>query len=267
MEDLKVAGLQQAIIWGDIEQNLEALEVAWEKAPKADVYLLPETFATGFATDQADLKDLAQPPTGGAPAAHLAAWAIRKKAWVGGTVFVQEANHRYRNRFFLAGPDGALQYYDKRHRFGIAGEKDFFDGGDRRLIVEIKGWHLLLAVCYDLRFPVWLRQQMAAGVPEYDGMLIPANWPSPRQYAWDTLLRARAMENQCYVLGVNRVGMDGLGIAHEGGTVSIGPWGDQRAAANSAESGWIVDTWEAVHLAAVRKRYPFLGDADAFNLE
>ncbi|MDC3353917.1 nitrilase family protein, partial [Schleiferiaceae bacterium] len=95
---------------------------------------------------------------------------------------------------------------------------------------------------------------------------VPANWPEARQSAWDTLLRARAMENQCYVLGVNRIGEDGFRVEHSGGTASIGPWGDVLAQGESGEAGWVTSTWESVHLAAVRKRYPFLGDADAFTL-
>ena len=264
MKDLHVAGWQGAIHWSDISVNLAEWEARWAKAPKADLYLLPETFATGFVTRTEELATVASGSDGGAPAAALKRWAVSAQAWVGGTVFVREENGRYRNRFFLAGPSGEVHIYDKRHLFGIAGEAEHFDGGNERVVITVQGWRLLLAVCYDLRFPVWLRQ--TPGEKPYDGLLIPANWPEARQNAWDTLLRARAMENQCYVLGVNRLGEDGFGVHHAGGTASIGPWGDVLATGERGQSGWVTSTWEAVHLAAVRKRYPFLGDADPFTL-
>ena len=269
MKNLRVAGWQGDIRWADEPGNLSDWEGRWVAAPEADLYLLPETFATGFATRPDELAAVAAGPDGGAPAAALRRWARDVQAWVGGTVFVREENGRYRNRFFLAGPSGELVTYDKRHRFSIAGEAAFFDGGEQRVVVTVQGWRLLLAVCYDLRFPVWLRQTPSGPEydgPEYDGILVPANWPEARQSAWDTLLRARAMENQCYVLGVNRIGEDGFGVQHAGGTASIGPWGEVLATGESGKAGWIASTWEAVHLAAVRKRYPFLGDADAFTL-
>jgi len=264
MKDLHVAGWQGTIHWADSATNLAEWEVRWAEAPDADLYLLPETFATGFATRLEELNAVATGPEGGAPAVALKNWALTKQAWVGGTIFVREENGRYRNRFFLAGPSGEVHTYDKRHLFSIAGEAEHFDGGEERVVVNVLGWRLMLAICYDLRFPVWLRQ--SPGGPEYDGILVPANWPEARQSAWDTLLRARAMENQCYVLGVNRIGQDGFGVAHAGGTASIGPWGDVLALGTPGESGWVTSTWEAVHLAAVRKRYPFLGDADAFTM-
>lgn len=264
MKDLRVAGWQGDIHWANAASNLREWEARWAEAPVADLYLLPETFSTGFATRPEELATVATGPDGGEPAAALQRWATAHQAWVGGSVFVRETNGRYRNRFFLAGPSGDVHTYDKRHLFGIAGESEHFDGGEERVIVTVHGWRLLLAVCYDLRFPVWLRQTPVGA--EYDGMLIPANWPEARQSAWDTLLRARAMENQCYVLGVNRIGEDGFGVQHAGGTASIGPWGDMLATGESGKSGWVTSTWEAVHLAAVRKRFPFLRDADAFTL-
>ena len=264
MKDLRITGWQGDIRWADVAGNLSDWEARWTDAPEADLYLLPETFATGFATRPDELAAVAAGPDGGAPAAALQRWARDVQAWVGGTVFVREENGRYRNRFYLAGPSEELVTYDKRHRFSIAGEAEYFDGGEERVVVNLNGWRLLMAVCYDLRFPVWLRQ--TPGGPEYDGILVPANWPEARQSAWDTLLRARAMENQCYVLGVNRIGEDGFGVQHSGGTASIGPWGDVLAQGESGEAGWVTSTWESVHLAAVRKRYPFLGDADAFTL-
>ena len=167
----------------------------------------------------------------------------------------------------MIGPSGEIISYDKRHLFGIAGEADYFKGGSSRVVLNIKGWRLMLSVCYDIRFPVWLRQQSVNGEYEYDGILVPANWPESRQDAWATLLKARAMENQCYVVGVNRIGVDGFGSNHIGGSSTIGPKGDVLAESKHPKRGWISTTLDAIHLSAVRKRYPFIGDADSFTLQ
>jgi len=264
-EDLNVACLQMDIKWCSIEENLAAVESYLFSAPSADLYLLPETFASGFATEKKLLFEVSTNDFVDAITKALKRWSFQKKAWVGGTIFMREGNH-FRNRFIMASPDGEITYYDKRHRFSMAGEGEYFDRGDTRVVMQIKGWRLLLAICYDLRFPVWLRQQSNNGEPEYDGLLIPANWPEARHSAWETLLKARAIENQCYVLGVNRVGLDGFGVNYVGGSLSIGPWGDVGKEMPKTKTGWISTTWEAIHLSAVRKRYPFLKDADLFSI-
>ena len=265
-ENINIASLQMDIKWGDIKENLISIDSYFETSPHADIYLLPETFATGFVTNIDILTEVAAQRNVEKIMDALKRWSATKKAWVGGTVFVPNED-RYRNRFFMIGPTGETISYDKRHLFGIAGELDSFDGGVSRVIIKIKGWSLLLAVCYDLRFPVWLRQQPIKGKHEYDGILVPANWPESRQNAWETLIKARAIENQCYVTGVNRIGIDGFESNHIGGSLTIGPKGDTLSEAKHSKPGWIVTTFDALHLSAVRKRYPFIDDADSFTLQ
>ncbi len=266
MENIDIASLQMDIKWGRIEQNLASIDSYFLESPEADIYLLPETFATGFVTNKALLAEVATQNNLDEILGSMKRWSAKKKAWVGGTVFVLDGD-RYRNRFFMIGPSGEIISYDKRHLFGIAGEIDYFDGGSSRIIVNIKGWRLLLLVCYDLRFPVWLRQQPSDQKYEYDGILVPANWPESRQNAWEILLRARAIENQCYVVGVNRIGVDGFGSNHIGGSSTVGPKGDILVESKNQKTGWISTTLEAIHLLAVRKKYPFIDDADTFTLQ
>jgi predicted amidohydrolase len=266
MENIDIASLQMDIKWGSVEENLASIDSYFIESPQADIYLLPETFATGFVTNKARLTEVVTQNNLDKILDSMKRWSANKKAWVGGTAFVLNGD-RYRNRFFMIGPSGEIISYDKRHLFGIAGEADYFKGGGSRVVLNIKGWRLMLTVCYDIRFPVWLRQQSVNGEYEYDGILVPANWPESRQDAWVTLLKARAMENQCYVVGVNRIGVDGFGSNHIGGSSTIGPKGDVLAEFKHPKRGWISTTLDAIHLSAVRKRYPFIGDADSFTLQ
>jgi omega-amidase len=169
------------------------------------------------------------------------------------------------NRFFWVEPGGTTTTADKRHLFAVAGEHRDFERGTEAVVVTWRGWRRRLAVCFDLRFPVWLRNTLDDdGTPAYDGLLVVANWPEARETAWTTLLAARAMENQCYVAGVNRVGVDGFGVDHSGASRIIGPWGDVLASAEVHTSGLVTAEWDPIHLAAVRKRFPFLADQDPF---
>ena len=195
--------------------------------------------------------------------ACLISWANKVNAWVGGSAFVK-VDGRYRNRFFIASPDGDVHYVDKRHLFGIAGEAEHFDAGSEHLTVTIKGWNIRLAVCYDLRFPVWLRNDHRDA---YDALVFVANWPEKRSDAWTTLLRARAMENQAYVMGVNRIGEDGFGIPHSGDSRAFGPLGEILDEAPSHVPHVMTTTWESIRIKAVRKNFPFLADQDEFELK
>ena len=250
-----------AALQGDIQHlDIEGNATQWEgMLPEgADLILLPETFLTGFATQ--DLK--ATEPAALRAQELLLRWAEYSGSWVGGSAFVS-VDGRYRNRFYLASPSGELEFVDKRHLFGIAGEAEHFDGGQTTLTVDIKGWKIRLAVCYDLRFPVWLRNDHKA---PYDGLVFVANWPKARRDAWMTLLRARAMENQAYVLGVNRIGIDGFNVLHSGDSRMFDPLGEVMAEAPPNESTVLMSTWHATRLKAVRKNFPFLEDQDTFEL-
>ena len=266
MENIRIAFLQIDIQWGKVRHNLDFIDNYFEGAPEADIYLLPETFATGFVTKKNELLKAVDPINVDSILEALRLWAKKKNAWVGGSLFIQK-DDRYRNRFMMFNPQGESKEYDKRHLFGIAGEKDFFQGGSYRQVIEINGWRFLLAVCYDLRFPVWMRQQKIDSKYEYDGILVCANWPESRHNAWEVLLRARAIENQCYITGINRIGTDGFGSNHIGGSKTIGPLGEDISTAENSTEGWTVSKLESIHLHAVRKRYPFLDDADSFMIK
>jgi predicted amidohydrolase len=190
--------------------------------------------------------------------------ARRHRIILCGSLIIEETGHYY-NRLVWMQPDGAFGAYDKRHLFGYAGEDGQYTSGDRRLIVQVKGWRICPLVCYDLRFPVWSRNAPAdaAGRPPYDVLLYVANWPQRRSLAWKTLLQARAIENQSYCIGLNRVGADGAGIAYSGDSRAIDPMGELL---------WEAPAMEAVHtielsrksLEDARGQFPFLKDADRF---
>jgi omega-amidase len=178
-------------------------------------------------------------------------------------VIIKEDGHFY-NRLLWVQPDGKLGYYDKRHRFAFAGEDNEYTAGNKRTIAQVKGWKINLQVCYDLRFPVWARQHITTA-PEYDVLLYVANWPERRVHAWKTLLTARAIENQCYVVGVNRVGDDGNGIHHNGESMVIDPLGAVLYHKQEEEDIYTI-TLELEPLQQVREKFPFWKDADHFKI-
>ena len=180
-----------------------------------------------------------------------------------GSVIIEENGHFY-NRLLWVLPDGQLGYYDKRHRFAFAGEDAEYTAGNKRMIAQVKGWKINLQVCYDLRFPVWARQQTSDS-PEYDVLLYVANWPERRSQAWKTLLTARAIENQCFVVAVNRVGLDGNQISHSGDSMVIDPLGHILYHLEKEESVFTI-VLEKDSLHAVREKFPFWKDADTFKI-
>lgn len=175
-----------------------------------------------------------------------------------------EENGHYYNRLLWVLPDGKLGYYDKRHRFAFAGEDKEYTAGNKRLIAQVKGWKINLQVCYDLRFPVWARQQVNE-TPEYDVLLYVANWPERRSHAWKTLLTARAIENQSYVVGVNRVGDDGKGIYHSGDSMVVDALGVTLYHKQDEEDIYTI-ILEKNKLQEVRDTFPFWKDADHFKI-
>ncbi len=257
MQDLTVTIVQSALAWEQPQDNLRAFEATIGKlnAP-GDVIVLPEMFTTGFSMNA---PALAEPPDG--PAVQwMADMAVRTNAAVCGSLIVRDGG-RYYNRCVWMPPDGALRTYDKRHLFRMAGEHQHYSAGGDRLLVNFRGWNICPLVCYDLRFPVFARH-----IGTCDLMLFVANWPAPRAHAWRTLLTARAIENVCYVAGVNRTGEDGKGIPYPGQSGIIDYVGE-----------WLADPGEqpAVHthslssasLLKFRDRFPFHLDADAFELQ
>jgi omega-amidase len=278
MSTLTVTTIQPDLQWEDKAANLRRLE---EKIDGIGVHtelvVLPEMFSTGFSMQPAPLAE----PMDGLTVAWMRTIAARKKIILTGSLIIAEEGH-YFNRLIWMLPNGQFGYYDKRHRFAYAGENEQYTAGSRRLIASVKGWKVLLLVCYDLRFPVWSRQappapedagpRAAAGHPpsarelEYDLIIYVANWPQRRSLAWKTLLQARAIENQSYVIGVNRVGADGNQIMHSGDSMIIDPLGEILYHGADKEEVF-TQTFHKDKLEEIRQRFPFWKDADHFHIE
>ena len=257
MRDLRLALLQRATAWHDPEGNLRALEASFAELPRGlDVVLLPEMFTTGF-TMAPETQGEAHP---GPTLAWLKVQAARLEAAVAGSVAVQTEGQGARNRFYFVTPEGEVTFYDKRHLFRMAGEHEHYAPGTERVVVPWRGWRLALQVCYDLRFPVFMRNR-----GDYDALLVVANWPAPRQEQWRALLPARAIENQCWLAAVNIVGEDGTGKAYRGGSTVIDCLG-QRHGELLESPGVLMGTFSAAHLAAQRAAFPVAQDADEFEL-
>lgn len=260
MHDLSITTVQTSLHWEDGPANLQMLEEKIRPLQGAQVVVLPEMFSTGFSMRPEQLAETMEGPT----LLWMRALAAEKNIILTGSVIISE-NGRYYNRLVWMLPNGQAGHYDKRHLFAYAGEDQHFARGTKRLVARVGGWRILTLTCYDLRFPVWSRQQMNHGKPEYDVLLYVANWPERRSYAWRNLLVARAIENQCYVVGVNRVGHDGHGIYHSGDTMVIDPMGEvlfQIAHQEDVSS----HTLSREKIATVRNTLPFWKDGDRFSI-
>ena len=244
------------IAWGDITANCDTASRLIDSAPGSDLYVLPEMWSTGFATEPEGVAD---------GSLQSLAWMKRKAAEINaaicGSVATRCGDATYRNRFYFVKPDGEVTQYDKHHLFTYGGEHKRFTRGDRRVIVEWRGVRFLLSVCYDLRFPVWSRNRK-----DYDAAIYVASWPSVRQFPWDTLLRARAIENQCFVLGVNRVGTD-PSCEYGGGTAFISPYGETLAACTYGKEEAVVSELDMSVLEAFREKFPVLEDGEDFEIK
>lgn len=252
---MKIALLQSDIDWAMPCRNRFGAEAMIASAPGCDLYVLPEMFSTGFCTSP---EGVAEPE----PCDSLK-WmkdsAEMFSAAIAGSVAVEE-NGRFFNRFYFVTPDGNAVHYDKRHLFTYGGEHLKFTAGKERKIVEYKGVRILLQVCYDLRFPVWSRNR-----GDYDMALYVASWPETRTDAWRQLLKARAIENQCFVAGVNRIGTDPSN-SYCGGTMLIDPYGKVIAECADGMESVAVAEISMEELAAFRQKFPVLDDADDFEL-
>jgi len=255
---LRVTLVQQSLVWRDADANRKRFESLLEPlSGRTDLVVLPETFTTGFTMQV----EHAAEPAGGPTTGWLRRLADQLGAAVAGSVITLEQG-RYYNRLLWAEPGGSLRHYDKRHLFRMAGEHEHFTAGHAAWTVEWRGFKVCPLVCYDLRFPVFSRRRADL---DYDLLIYVANWPAARSYAWRQLLVARAIENQAFVAGVNRVGEDGSGIAHQGDSRVCDFLGKPLADLGNAPS---VDTVELdVHsLRAFRERFPAHLDADRFTL-
>ncbi|MGO4294195.1 amidohydrolase [Chitinophaga sp. RAB17] len=263
MSDLKVTLIQSQLHWEDKEANLRMFDEKINSIKeKTEVVFLPEMFSTGFSMQSSLLAETMD----GSAVQWMKKKAAEKHIIITGSLIIEE-NGQYLNRLVWMLPNGTYGTYDKRHLFGYAGEQDHYQPGDKRLIAQVKGWKINLSICYDLRFPVWARNNIQADTnePAYDVLVNVANWPQRRKTAWTTLLQARAIENQCFVIGVNRVGNDGKEIYHSGESSLIDPMGE-IIYRKSDDEDIFTYTLQRERLTEVRKNLPFLKDADAFTI-
>lgn len=257
MSVLKITTFQAYLFWENTEKNLKNLALRLSGIrEKTDLIVLPEMFNTGFSMNTVELAEEMNGPT----MQWMLQQAKRFESVVTGSLIIKEKNNYY-NRLIWMRPDGSFEKYDKRHLFAMGKENDFYTPGKDKLIVELNGWKICPVICYDLRFPVWLRNKDA----EYDLLLIVANWPERRSLHWRTLIPARAVENISYVVGVNRVGHDGNEIYHSGDSMCIDPNGKTVYYKPNDEDLYTFSISKE-EVVKARRLFPFLKDADNFKL-
>ena len=247
---MKTVIFQNDIIWHDPAANRERMRAEVSAAPRADLYVFPEMCSTGFTMDSSAAE---QDPS--ETLALMRELAAEKDAAVAGSIALKEGE-KLRNRFYFVFPDGSCEFYDKHHLFTYSSEDRTYEAGNEKLTVEWRGLRIRLIVCYDLRFPSWCRCN-----DDYDVLLCVASWPSPRRFAWDTLLAARAIENQCYVCAANRVGTDPKCI-YNGGSAVYGPFGELLAKADDGKECYIEAELEPRTINEARRNFPALKDRD-----
>lgn len=258
MNSIRISVLQTDIIWENKQENLRLLHKKLKSlCGTTEIVVLPEMFSTGFSMN---CQSLAEPVTG-ETMRTLKQWAAEYGIAITGSFIASDQGKFYNRGFFLT-PEGEEYYYDKRHLFRMGHEREHFSAGDQRLILPYRGWNICLMVCYDLRFPVWSRNVDNA----YDLLIYVANWPTLRRPVWDTLLRARALENQCYVCGVNRVGTDGYQLKYNGGSVVYSAKGEELASVpNEKEETKTVEI-DLSSLQSFREVFPAWKDGDEFSI-
>lgn len=254
METLKITLIQPNIVWEQPAANLENYNKLVSGEKLTDLIVLPEMFTTGFSMQPMKLKENMDGPT----VQWMKQLASQKNAAVTGTLIIEEEGSYY-NRCLWVSPDGSVKHYDKRHLFTMAGERQHYTAGNERIIVEHMGWRFCPLICYDLRFPVWSRNN-----EDYDVLIYMTNWPSARHHVWKSLLVARAIENQAYCVGVNRVGSDATGKSYRGDSAVIDPKGFATYMGSSEQAETFKISYSDLH--KFRKVFPVLYDRDAFTL-
>lgn len=252
---LQVAVLQTALVWQDAAANRRQLAQQLQQI-SADLIVLPEMFSSGFSMQS----DVIAEPEG-----ETLDWLKQQAAQCGAALCGSVATRTERgcvNRCYFVTPDGSISYYDKKHLFRMAGEHQAYVAGEQRVVVQYRGWRLLLQVCYDLRFPVFSRNRN-----DYDVALYVANWPAARAHAWRTLLQARAIENQAFVLGCNRVGTDGNGVDYSGDSLIVDYLGQTQAELAPNQPGVLMTALDLTALNQYRQQFPAALDADIFALQ
>ena len=252
---MKVALFQQDIVWGNPEANWRSLGKMFDKVSDIDLFVLPEMFSTGFVTSNPEIAEKEPVPS----LSWMKEQAAARNCAIVGSVAVNSGGSLY-NRFYFVEPDGKTSVYDKRHLFAYGGEDRCFTAGENRCIVEYRGVRFLPEICYDLRFPVWSRNK-----GDYDVAVYVANWPVKRQLAWDTLVRARAIENQCIVLAVNRCGTDPI-LEYEGGSAVYNAYGELVASCERGKEGIVIAELDIDELKDYCRKFPVSDDADEFKI-
>lgn len=254
---LNIILVQSDIIWLDIHANLERYQHQLQSVTSpVDLIVFPEMFLTGFITETATVPIEDQEV--------VAEWMLKTAnrfncITTGSHPFFDKG--KFYNRFLIVYPDGKVEYYNKRHLFTMGGEKKNYEPGTERIVFKLDGWRIMPMICYDLRFPVWSRNNL-----NYDLLVYSANWPKARNQVWETLLEARAIENQCYVAGVNRTGIDGAGIGYIGRSRVVSPMGEVMATLDDTE-GILSLSLDKVELDRFRKDFPLLDDTDEFEIK
>jgi len=252
---LRITLAQVNLVWENPEQNRLDFEMQIRQlSGKSDLVILPETFATGFSMRACDLAE----PMDGPTVNWLLSLSRTTGLAIGGSLIIKE-NGLYYNRFVFVTPEGDISHYDKRHLFSIGGESISFTGGNKKLIVNFHGWRIAFYICYDVRFPVWCRN-----VNDTDLMIFTANWPASRNEVWKTLLKARAIENQVYVAGVNRIGKDGNDISYIGESQILNSKGEMMSGSERTIDGYLSYEISLKELNDFREKFPVANDADQF---
>ena len=257
MQHLKIALIQADLVWQNAEQNrINFSKKINEITEHVDVIVLPEMFTTGFSMQPQKIAEYMLGDT----VTWMQQIASEKNTAICGSIIISE-NKNFYNRFIFVHPEGKIEYYNKRHLFTLAGEHTVYTQGEEKIIIEYKDWKICPLVCYDLRFPVWARN-----VEEYDVLLYVANWPKPRIAAWDTLLKARSIENMCYTIGVNRVGNDANNLEYSGHSGVYNCLGEEVVKAKQNKEETIIAVLEKNHITETRNKLNFLSDKDLFEI-
>ncbi|WP_197489931.1 amidohydrolase [Rheinheimera sp. SA_1] len=254
--ELKIAIIQSELVWQDAKANCDNFASCFAQLRDVDLVILPEMFNSGFSMQSAQIAE----PMTGPTVLWLQQQAQFYQVAIAGSLAIS-TELGVVNRLMFVHPDGSLEYYDKKHLFRMAGEHQHYAAGSARSVVLYKGFRLNLQICYDLRFPVFARNQ-----GDYDVLIYVANWPEPRRRIWSTLLAARAMENQAFVLGCNRVGQDGNQFSYSGDSVALNYLGEPMAEFPAGQAGILIATLRLDDLLKFRQQFPAALDADAFVL-
>jgi len=248
---LTISLLQANLVWENPQANLDNFAAKITQLPATDLIILPEMFSTGFSMNAKALAETMEGPT----IQWMKQMAVKQKAVITGSLIIQEAGNYY-NRLIWMRSNGSFEYYDKKHLFTMAKEEETYTAGQQKVLIEYKGWTICPFICYDLRFPIWNRNQ-----EDYDLAIYVANWPDKRAHHWNSLLMARAIENQAYIVAVNRVGTDGKGFYYSGYSTVLDPAGDILYQQADKEDNHTI-ILDINNLQDTRKRLPFLKDRD-----